>query len=172
MQHTAICQLVFLSVCTLLAGCVVPGENYASVGCTYDSECTFDEFCYQSNCERALGREYLVTMLSAESYGTGLPDLSVIYGVSRDGEWSEVCETPTDYDTNYPTWNHACSFVISEGQVFRMEVWDTDILFDDIFLTEQWEGVDELVDLISNWGIELVTGNDSVDVIWRIDPLF
>jgi len=157
--------LPLLYATLLTSGCII------STPVTYDyddscdavahSDCEWDEFCYDGECQGALGRRYEVIASWAEVGTTtpegfdwdafgGAPDLYADFGLAND-----IVSTSVVSDSFGATWDEFSFFVLDSGSSFEFYVWDDDLADDDLVAGWYWEGDDALVELVRDWGLQL-----------------
>jgi hypothetical protein len=151
------------------------GDGDGDAECDYSSDCAWDEFCYDGDCEGVLGRRYDVTIISAsvpsdgdyDSFG-GAPDLTVVFGTSTN----DACQTTTVDDVFSATWNQACDFVLEDGGYFEIDLIDIDTAEHDLIAGWYWDGSDDIISLVRGYGQSLTVNSGSEQVKFRIEPDF
>jgi len=146
-----------------IVGCVYPnggsGDDDDTCDADYHSDCAWDEFCYEEECQLVLGRRYVVTALGAVvgttkpdgsdwDLGGGAPDLFANFGFDGD-----EAVTDTQWDSFSADWAQYSTFVLSSGTTFEFNVWDEDTVDHDLAAGVYWEGDDALVRFVREWGL-------------------
>jgi len=115
--------------------------------CTFDSQCGISEMCIDNDCESALNRDWVITIVggtiperrqSGETWDAlgGAPDPYVV--VTVDGE---RCVTATKNDTFSPRWNEECTFTVFDDSTLQVKMGDEDALEHDLIANSNTEAL-------------------------------
>jgi hypothetical protein len=164
---------VFISCLAIgLAGCPEPDGGDDDDLCFDASECDWDQFCHEAECEDVFGRSFRVVVIEGTAStsvdwdtGGGAPDPYV--RVAFDGE---ACATSVSDDDFFPSWDEYCTFVIDSGGHLTIDMYDEDLTDDDGMLLYEAVGNDEILELVRGGTFELTS--DLASLTFRIDPDF
>ena len=117
-------------------------DSDADTSCDDPIDCTGTTICIDGECVPAYGRDYRLTIVSAEGIletnwdgepwdvGGGLPDPEATISKLDDSWW---CTTETIDDTHEPFWNHDCGAVtINALDFWWVEILDIDAIDHDL----------------------------------------
>ena len=135
--------------------------------CASSGECGGDDVCIPPDCVSPYGRDYTVTILSADIGGkpvTGWWDVGSgpdPYCVAKL-KGLEIHKTATVTDSSTPTWTNA-SFLarIEKGADLRIECYDDDGIIDDAIGSVVWSP--EVPASVLKAGTVTVTGSSALD---------
>jgi len=112
------------------------GRCVPTIECYDHYDCGNNEICYYNNCEVAWGREYRITVVSAQiseknveddnkdwDIGGGMPDPFVIVAINDN----EVGRSEAIQDTLSPVWNYTVNVTLYEGDEISFWIFDEDI---------------------------------------------
>ena len=165
--------VLLASVPWMITACPEPNGGGDDDDLCFDSsECDWDQFCHEAECEDIFGRSFRVVVLEGSAStssdwdtGGGAPDPYVVVGF--DGE---SCATSVKDNEFYPSWDEYCTFVFGSGGHLSIDMYDEDVADDDLMLSYDAAGDDEIAGLVGGAGFELTASVSSLTV--RIDPDF
>lgn len=160
---------------SLLASCSGGDDDGDSNGgdeCDRSNDCAWDELCDGGSCEEIFDRRFKITVVDGEAStstswdaGGGAPDLFVVFGFDND-----TCVTSIETDSFYPSWRESCTVVFGSGGSFVLDVYDDDVASEDLYLTFEAEGNDEVADLVREESLTIY--NSALSIAVKVEPAF